>query len=197
VPGGLIKLSSTRNSSERIASKFSSVVLIGSGVWFGALLIYVAVIDSPRYYTFAFGILLVLAVVSLKLPTSYKTKLAIALISTGGTLLFAEAILEIKGYASERAGARLAAAFWMQDNPSYDPRSQSEIINDLRKEGIDAYPFPSLGTLGRDFDDGAGEVFHLAVMGINYGKTINKLKSLALSVRRTLDASPEVLNGRD
>jgi hypothetical protein len=138
-----------------IAAKVANLVLAGGGVvslLVSSYFVYHYSWTGERHFTSWIGMVLYYAVpvvvagllfCALRLRLSHKINLALALISVVTSLYAVETIVTIGSRLpsvigkKNRIEAAKAAKAWGVD---YDIRSKREVMTDLRKEGIDAYP---------------------------------------------------------
>jgi len=140
--------------------RFANGIILGASGWFAFFIVYTAVTHLSLYYTLVSAVIFGLLVFSFRLSTPHKINLALVIVSSGFTLVMAEIALEVKGFTTDRDGARAAAAFWLDEDSGYDPRSMYDVISDLKKDGIDAYPLGTTGTLGPlGFEEDGVEIF--------------------------------------
>jgi len=117
---------------------FSNTVLIGSIFVCGFLLIYTFSRDSLVLYQIFFVVLLVALVISLKTPPDFKINVSLALISIGFTLVAVEVFLKVIENTDDMFEAHVAAA--AREETQFDFRTPLQVVEDLRKEGVYAYP---------------------------------------------------------
>ena len=132
------------------ASRFGIAVMIGAASFLGFLFIYSLVKDVPVEYTIIsrvlLGSLLALSLISLKLPPKNRAYLAVTVVSTGITLFAADTFLEGTTGSPIANAAQQAVA--RREEVPFDTRTALQVIDDLRGQGVNAYPLVARGTFG-------------------------------------------------
>ena len=137
---------------------FANVTIVSAAVFFGLLLILSIYRGSPVGYATEFRIFLAAAIslltVSLKLSPSHRVHLAVILVSTGLTVLVAEASLErlLRETDYDQEAAKRADFV-------IDTRSTLQVIQDLRESGLEEVYPGYIYSLGTGYSVSGGEKF--------------------------------------
>ena len=85
------------------------------------------------------GACIILLLLALSLPKSYRINLALFFTSVAFTLYILEGFLFFWGNPLDYRDARYTAA--QKNGVSFDTRTPLQVVSDLKQDGIDAYPF--------------------------------------------------------
>ena len=128
------------SSLGRISNVFANAVLLSAAAFFAALLAYSLKTGDP--YSYAAKLQTVLAVAaagslaSLLMPVRIKANFSVLVLATGASLLIGEMALD---FSVRTASAPYLLAAKAQ-GVDVDERSKSEVVADLRAEGVEAFP---------------------------------------------------------
>jgi hypothetical protein len=119
-----------------------SVALISSLLFIHLLLVYnfYSSPSVPHYYYLIPILGIILSLLALKLPQTVKVKLTLMLVSTVFALYLSELMFYLLTSDPILSQTKRNEELAKRDGIPFDPRSEFEVVEDLRSRGVDAYP---------------------------------------------------------